>query len=224
MIDYFGNNPRDKSLNFAYPFVASACTKAYSEVSKDRAIKDVIQLINDFPEYQELITKKLISDLTRHIKEKKGKLKGADKRNAVIASQLQQLSQAEKILKFLKDGKFKDGVTKRIVIEHSSKENKRRAHYAETHWFKIGVKFANGEMDKLLEKYNYSATQVAEKLGNIDGYRPYISATANHKINKSDKNIYGSINKMDKIHAYCTENNITPKPHFIAALKRLQSK
>lgn len=93
-------------------------------------------------------------------------------------------------------------------------------NYTNDRWFFIGLKFANGEMDNLLKKHNYSCAQVAKELC-IEGDRPYISDTVR---NKGDKNIYGSIDKMEKIQAYCTENNIETNPHFTAALKRLQSR
>lgn len=208
MIDYFGNNPRDKALNFAFPFVATACMKAKYEADRDRAIKDVAQLINDFPEYKDLITKKLISDLSLHIKEKRVKLKDADKSNAVAASQLKQLAHAENILNWLNDG-----------MNVSGNKVSKRKDYTQTNWFRIGLLFATGEMDKLLEKHNNNPTQVAKHLGNETGYRPFISATHGKT---QGNNIYANRDKMEKIQAYCQEKNIAPTAHFTAAYKRLK--
>lgn len=95
----------------------------------------------------------------------------------------------------------------------------KRKNYTTTNWFFIGLKFANGEMDKLIKKHNNNYSKAAKELGNETGYRPYISAT--HGNNKNDHNIYASSDKMEKIQEHCTDHNIKPTPHFTAALKRL---
>ncbi|HXH18882.1 MAG TPA: hypothetical protein VNJ07_07330, partial [Chitinophagales bacterium] len=127
-------------------------------------------------------------------------------------------------LGFERNAKYYEGALKyleflkgeRNKIEDEPKQ-KNRADYTKTNWFKIGLKFANGEMDKLLEKHN--PTQVAKNLGNENGYRPFISATLGKT---KGNNIYASRDKMEKIQAYCQENNIATTPHFNAAYKRLK--
>jgi len=107
----------------------------------------------------------------------------------------------------------KEWLTTNVQSEVKSK----RTNYTKAHWFFIGLKFANGEMDKLLEKHKSNHTQIANELGNETGYRPYISATTNK--NKGDKNIYSSINKLEKIQTYCREHNIETTAFFKGRIK-----
>ena len=99
---------------------------------------------------------------------------------------------------------------------------KGKKNYVEYPWFKIGLLFATGKMNDLLEKHNNNTRQIAKEIGTIEGWRPYISATFNK--DKSDKNIYSSISKMQKINDYCEEQGIAITPQFKGKLKKLQSK
>ena len=80
-------------------------------------------------------------------------------------------------------------------------------------WFKVGMLFANGEMDILIEKHsegkgsvpNYTA--ISEELGNAS-FIPYISETFSGA-NETDKNIFSKEKKVKFILEYC-ENNSVP--------------
>jgi hypothetical protein len=80
-----------------------------------------------------------------------------------------------------------------------------------TLWFKIGLLFANGEMDKLIAKYKdgsmSNSTKIAKELGNKN-YRPYISESTFAQ-NKNNKNIFSNTAKIDFIEEYCKKHNIT---------------
>ncbi|MDB0040611.1 hypothetical protein N9E81_00350 [Algibacter sp.] len=90
--------------------------------------------------------------------------------------------------------------------------------YSDKYWFKIGLLFATGEMDDLLKANDRNATKIAKELGEAN-LRPYISDSIGQNLN-SDKNIFGSREKMSNIINYCKENKISIIPGFI---KRLPS-
>jgi len=96
---------------------------------------------------------------------------------------------------------------KQIITNHKD--------YHEYSWFKIGVLFANGEMKKLLKKYDRNASDIAESLGNTN-LRPYISESI-HGLNlNSNKNVFSSSDRMTKIIDHCKENNITIEKDFMS--------
>ena len=101
-------------------------------------------------------------------------------------------------------------------IESGKKIAKTQKNYCEYSWFKIGVLFATGEINTLLEQNNFNSTKVAELLGNKN-LRPHISDSLGSNL-KSDKNIFSSHDKMSKIINYCKENNISIIPDFIKKL------
>ena len=72
--------------------------------------------------------------------------------------------------------------------------------YTKKIWFKVGLLFATGEMDKLITQFKSNATQIATHLGN-KSFRPYISESIS-KTNDTDKNIFSS-----KKYCYKTYNN-----------------
>lgn len=80
-------------------------------------------------------------------------------------------------------------------------------------WFKVGLLFANGEMDKLLKKHDNVYTQIAKELNNIS-YRPYISDSMGTNT-KSDKNIFNNENHIITIHDYCIQNKIVMNKNFL---------
>jgi hypothetical protein len=90
--------------------------------------------------------------------------------------------------------------------------------FSDKYWFKIGLLFATGEMDDLLKANDRNATKIAKELGEAN-LRPYISDSIGQNLN-SDKNIFGSREKMSNIINYCKENKISIIPGFI---KRLPS-
>jgi hypothetical protein len=80
-------------------------------------------------------------------------------------------------------------------------------------WFKVGLLFANGEMDKLLKKHDNVYTQIAKELNNIS-YRPYISDSMGTNT-ASDKNIFKSEKRIITIHDYCIQNKIIMSKIFL---------
>lgn len=84
-------------------------------------------------------------------------------------------------------------------------------------YFKVGILFANGEMDRLIEKHkkdrmaNYTA--IAKELGN-KSFRPYISESISGA-NKNNKNIFSNNTKLKLIKTYCESNGITVLDSFI---------
>lgn len=83
-------------------------------------------------------------------------------------------------------------------------------------YFQVGILFANGEMDRLIEKHkkdgmaNYTA--IARELGN-KSFRPYISESMSGA-NKSDKNIFANMSKLNLIKEYCESNGIAVVDSF----------
>lgn len=96
--------------------------------------------------------------------------------------------------------------------------NKSKDNYTNRIWFKVGLLFATGEMDKLLKKNNNNYHAVARALGK-QSYRPYISETQSDT-NKSDKNIYSNPAKVKKIYDYCLMNNKTVTAAFKSKLQQ----
>lgn len=86
-------------------------------------------------------------------------------------------------------------------------------------WFKVGLLFANGDMDLLLKKYNNNATQIAKAKFNENWkkYRPYISDSINKDVPAS-KDIFKSRSKLLKIKEYCDKNGILVIPSFLENL------
>jgi len=109
---------------------------------------------------------------------------------------------------------------KELSINKTSTKNKID-NTQKRYWFKVGLLFANGEMEALMLKYengtmsNFSA--IARELGN-EYYRPFISETRNNN-GETDKNIFADQNKMAYIITYCEENGITVVDSFKKYLK-----
>lgn len=179
---------------------------------QDKRKVEIRLLLNSFPDFKEQSLTKLKSLLNVFLRETP-KPQGGSMTAKVLGLRRKG---TENVLQWLNDLNDKPVKTK-------------RKDYTKTNWFFIGLKFADGKMDKLLKKHSENCTQIAIELGNEKGYRPYISETLPYisesakKKNQTDKNIYASSDKMQKIQAYCLENNIKPTSHFIAALMRVQS-
>ncbi len=108
----------------------------------------------------------------------------------------------KELISFLEDQKFSPNV-KDITEKYKS-----------TIWFKVGLLFATGEMDKLLKDNNNVPKRVAKSLGKLN-YEKYILATnKNYTTTNTDKNIYYSRDKMLKIIKHCKENNLPVIPDF----------
>jgi hypothetical protein len=90
-------------------------------------------------------------------------------------------------------------------------------NFTTSNWFKVGLLFANGEMDILRTKFNNNATQISKHLyGDKWGsYRPYISESIAKTTNK---NIFSNQSKLQKINDYCISENIPRVEGFIKHL------
>ncbi|MBU2948047.1 hypothetical protein [Zobellia uliginosa] len=82
-------------------------------------------------------------------------------------------------------------------------------------WFKVGVGFAKGEIQKLY-KSKKSGREISKILFDKESAHPYITQTLNNN-RKSKKNIYGNLNYMEKIYSYCQKQNINPCDNFMQA-------
>jgi len=90
--------------------------------------------------------------------------------------------------------------------------------YKGTIWFKVGLLFATGEMEVLLKKFDNKYLKIAKFLNNLS-YEKYILAShTNYKVTNTDKNIYYTKDKMEKIIKHCNENNIDITDDFISRL------
>lgn len=120
-----------------------------------------------------------------------------------------------KIVDFLKEKLNTVENQKKKSIKDKTKEN----------WFIIGVKFATGEIQKMLEKNE--PPKVAEILGNKTGFRPYITSTIGvikMDLKPKDKNIYTRKREdIDLILNYCNENNLTVCQDFKDKIKHIIS-
>jgi hypothetical protein len=93
-------------------------------------------------------------------------------------------------------------------------------------WFKVGLLFAEGKMDRYYYdkkpgfKDKYTAPKVAEELGNSDFNKIILATISNYDKNNSNanKNIFNSRDKMQKIIVHCKEKNIPVIPYFISRL------
>lgn len=90
--------------------------------------------------------------------------------------------------------------------------------YKNENWFKIGLLFATGEMDKLRKDFDGVSTKIAKHLGNEKGYRPYISESLGVKSTISKKSVFSDRKKMEKIILHCEISNIPVIQHFIDSI------
>ena len=78
-------------------------------------------------------------------------------------------------------------------------------------WFYVGLKFANGELEKYLTENVLSVPKIAKKIGDRK-YSKYILCSINNDstINNFQKNIFCKRhNKANTIIKYCERNNIS---------------
>jgi len=107
-----------------------------------------------------------------------------------------------------------------IKVGESQLEEKKKGK-SEQNWFIIGVKFATGEIQNLLNE-GMSATQIAKSLGNEEGYRPYITSSIGSEKVKTDKNIFNRKKKdLELILNYCEEKNLIICQDFKDKTKRI---
>jgi len=103
-------------------------------------------------------------------------------------------------------------------LKRNIKNNSNKKDYKITIWFKVGLLFATGEMDKLLKKYNDNPRKVAESLEKPNFEKFILATKNNYKESNTEKNIYYNRDKMLKIIKHCEENNITVTKGFISNL------
>lgn len=127
--------------------------------------------------------------------------------------------------------------TKRIIEFITEKINPKSANietninvsdtkYKSTFWFKVGLLFAKGELNKYYNsnktgfKNRYSAPKVAKEIGLEDAEKNILATINNYPLDNvnADKNIYNSKDKMDKIIKHCNENQITIDDYFLSRL------
>lgn len=90
----------------------------------------------------------------------------------------------------------------------------------EENWFKVGILFANGEMDLLLEKHKNNiasnCSAISRELGNTS-FRNIISESKG--LSKSNKNIFIDSDKVQIILDYCKDHDITVVDTFYQRIK-----
>ncbi|WP_417237210.1 hypothetical protein [Bizionia paragorgiae] len=128
------------------------------------------------------------------------------------------LKETDKIIKLEKPSKS-------ITIHKQSPKNVTEKDFKEEIWFKVGLLFASGAMEKYyfineknktIFKEGYSAPKVAKDLDN-DNYNKFILATINDYPSTNpngNKNIFNSREKMQKIIQHCIINRINITPYF----------
>jgi hypothetical protein len=128
--------------------------------------------------------------------------------------------------KYTKGEKLEDELTELAKIDEDNHEIKKlKRRYLKfldiqlkksdcenlENWFFVGLKFAKGEIDDLYENsHNFSeVTRIIIRGSNYEekGIRPYISESFSNS-GSSDKNIFASDKKIEKIKKYCSENDI----------------
>lgn len=106
-------------------------------------------------------------------------------------------------------------------IKNQKKNNEKLKDIKENMWFRVGVKFANGEIYEL-NKQKLSFRKISEILFDNPKYSNYISTSFSDSVD-SDKNIFRNIEKMNAIYNYCQENNIKIHEYFIKKYQKLFS-
>lgn len=91
-------------------------------------------------------------------------------------------------------------------------EEKQNSFYSEDlnkNWFKVGVKFATGEMYELKEKFDGNFSAIAKHLYHDQhkGYRPYITESFS-RTNINHHNIFSNSLKMEKIKKFCEDMDL----------------
>lgn len=108
-----------------------------------------------------------------------------------------------------------------VFIEtHSKNTRGTTTNILNQKWFKVGLEFAKGNIQKLLENEN-SFTAIAKTLGD-PSYRPYISESMSLRPKYKDKAILKNPAKMKLIFDYCTTTKIPMHKDFIAKYEALQ--
>lgn len=136
-----------------------------------------------------------------------------------------------KILEFLESKKEPitfDKKENENISKSASNDNKK--DITSMPWFIVGLLFAENKLEEYIEiksnrelafKNGFSAPKIAEKLGNV-GFQKYIlGAISNYD---SDKNIFNSLVKMEKIIKYCNDYKIEICDFFMEKYHKKQQK
>lgn len=127
---------------------------------------------------------------------------------------------------FLEVQKIQAFINELLINEHTDSKDIGKVpetltdefKYKESAWFKIGLLFATGEMEDLLSKFNSNGTQIAEYLGNKQGFRPYITESIGINKSTSEKSVFSNSGKMNKIILHCEQNNMPVVSSFLELL------
>jgi hypothetical protein len=88
-------------------------------------------------------------------------------------------------------------------------------------WFIVGLFFASGEIERILERQKTGSginfTSIARELGNIS-YRPFLSESHSNR-HEGNKNIFSNHEKLKLIYDYCISNNIKMVDSFLSFIK-----
>lgn len=122
---------------------------------------------------------------------------------------------------------FKDNfpVKKYTNKETTIKINVLSKEKSECIWFKVGLLFAEGKIQKIKkDNPKISFKKIAQKFNN-ESYEAYIKATLNeYTKSNTDKNIYSHIDKLENIFSHCEKNNITICEEFKSKYNSLKQK
>ena len=101
-------------------------------------------------------------------------------------------------------------------LSDTTSQQKNKEAYKNELWFKVGLKFATGEI-KEDALYYKSAPEIAKSLNLPKGSEKHILGTINNYQNPHSKvkNIYAYRNRMQNIIDHCQENNISIDPNFM---------
>ncbi|APD06541.1 hypothetical protein UJ101_01010 [Flavobacteriaceae bacterium UJ101] len=76
-------------------------------------------------------------------------------------------------------------------------------------WFQVGLLFATGEINKLMDEYDQNATKLAKGyFQNENATRPWISSTYNNNDNNKNLYNYQNFDKIKKLMNHCEQEDI----------------
>lgn len=130
-----------------------------------------------------------------------------------------------KLLKKYFDLKNQLPIIKEVISFNFTQVEKVIKPVEENAWFQIGLTFATGKAQELLEHYKIGKgqfvkghfTKITSDLGFKKSDRNYFSQTFNDTT-KDNKNIYSQPDKLRVIYEYCQNNNIEVVEDFIKHL------
>lgn len=102
--------------------------------------------------------------------------------------------------------------------------------FTEEAWFKVGLCFAEGKMEKYLlngvMNPNWSARKIAEELNLPECQKYFLGTLNNYDSTKSNssKNIFNNLNNIEKIIEYCNDNKISISESFRNRYNELKEK